>query len=243
MKSKSSKRITQFKLLENDLEAVRLSIPPSELQSMLLQIELMLSEIDLFQNDEELEDNVDPIETLQGHLIGILNPAEPARWHAVLSLFILNRIQELNLKNNSKLVELAFKSLNLSINYSEQAEQQLRAEKLKDKQRRSEEGTEANRKRYEPLTILKEAAFKKYVPAIKLIRLRNRSAAKKTLIKYKNIAEIVYPKIEHLNHDDLDRKVIGRNNKPVQSLAKIFKNAVAENRLKSPLHYRTKVRS
>ena len=64
MKSKSFKRKSQFELLKNDLEAVYLSIPANELQSMLLQIELMLSEIDLFQDEEE-QKNVDPIETLQ----------------------------------------------------------------------------------------------------------------------------------------------------------------------------------
>ena len=242
MKSKKIKRKSQLKLLENDLAAVRLSFPSNELQSMLLQIELMLSEIDLFENEEE-QKNVDPLETLQGNLIGILNPAEPAKWHAVLSLFILDRIQKLNLENNSKLVELAFTSLNLSKNYSEQAEQQLRAEKLKDKQRRSEEGTEANRKRHEPLDALKAAAFKEYEPAIQSIQLNNETAAKKTTITYKNIAEIVYPKIEYLNRNELGRKVIGRNNKPVQSLAKLFKNAVEKNTLKSPMHYRKQVRS
>ena len=243
MESKSFNRESQFELLKNDLEAVRLSIPANELQSMLLQIELMLSEIDLFQTEEELENNVDPIETLQGNLIGILNPAEPARLHAVLSIFILNRIQELNLKNNSKLVALAFRSLNLSKNYSEQAEQQLRTEKLKDKQRRSEEGTEANRKRHEPLDTLKAAAFNEYDPAIQSIQLENKTAVKKTSITYKNIAKIVYPKIENLNRDELGRKLIGRNNKPIESLAELFEIAVAENKLKSSMHYRKKLLS
>jgi len=249
MESKSFKRESQFELLKNDLEAVRLFIPANELQSMLLQIELMFSEIDLFQNKEELEENVDPIETLQGNLIGILNPAEPAKWHAVLSLFILNRIQELNLENNSKLVELAFKSLNLSKNYSEQAEQQLRAGKRKDKQRRSEEGKESNKKRHEPLDTLKTAAFKEYEPAIRLIQLKNQTAAAKTIITYTSIAKIVYPKIKHLNRDKRGRRVIGLKTKTktksklTKSLARIFEIAVAEKKLKSPIYYRKTILS
>ncbi len=242
MESKSFKRKSQFELLKEDLAEIRSFMPKDELQSMLLQIELMLSEIDLFQNEEEQE-NQDPIETLQGHLIGILNPAEPAKWHAVLSLFILNRIQELELENNSNLINLAFKSLNLSKNYSEQAEQYSKAEVRRDKQRRSKEGTEANKKKYEPLVELKEAAFKKYLPAIRLIRLRNRSATKKTTITYKNIATIVYPKVVHLNHDEYGRKVIGRNAKPIESLAELFEIAVAKNKLKSSMYYRKRMLS
>jgi len=200
MPSKSNKRKSQFELLKDDLAAVRLSFPQNELQSMLLQIELMLSDVDLFKNKEEQE-SFNPIETLQGHLIGILNPAEPAKWHAALSLFILERIQDLDLKDNSKLVELAFKSLNLSKNYSEQAEQQSKAET----RQRSKDGTDANKKKYEALNILKEAAFKEYEPAIRLIQLKNQTAAAKTVITYISIAKIVYPKIEHLNRNDRGR--------------------------------------
>ncbi len=238
MESKSIKRKSQFELLKNDLKVVRLSIPANELQSMLLQIELILSEIDLFQNKEELENNVDPIETLQGNLIGILNPAEPAKWHAVLSLFILNKIQELNLKNNSKLVELAFKSLNLSKNYSEQAEQRSKAEA----RQRSKDATDANKKKYEPLELLKEAAFKEYEPAIRLIQLKNQTAAAKTIITYTSIAKIVYPKVEHLNRDKRGRRVIGRNTKtkPIQSLAELFEIAVAKKELISSMYYRNR---
>jgi hypothetical protein len=240
MKSKSFKRQSQLKLLKDDLAKVRSSFESDELQSMLLQIELMLSEIDLFQNDEELE-NVDPIETLQGNLIGILNPAEPAKWHAVLSLFILNKIQELNLKNNSKLVELAFKSLNLSKNYSEQAEQRSKTEA----RQRSKDGTDANTKKYELLNVLKEAAFKEYEPAIRLIQLKNQTAAAKVIITYTSIAKIVYPKVEHLNRDKRGRRVIGRNTKtkPVQSLAQVFEVAVAKKELKSPMYYRKELLS
>ena len=149
-------------MLKEDLTEVRLSIPENELQSILLQIELMLSEIDLFQNNEELE-NADPIETIQGN----------------------------SLKDNSKLVELAFKSLNLSKNYSEQAEQQSKAET----RQRSKDGTDANKKKYEPLNILKKTAFKEYEPAIRLIQLKNQTAAAKTVITYISIAKLVYPKV------------------------------------------------
>lgn len=235
MPSKSFKRKSQFELLKEDLATVRLSIPANELQSMLLQIELMLSEIDLFQNDEELE-NADPIETIQGNLIGILDPAEHARWYAALSLFILDRIKELDLKDNSKLVELAFNSLNISKNYSEQAEQQSKAEI----RQRSKGGTDANKKKYELLNRLKKAAFKKYAPTIRLIQRKNQTAAAGTVITYLSIAKIVYPKVEHLNRDKRGRRLIGRNTKtkPIQSLAQIFERAVAKKELKSPMYYR-----
>ena len=238
MPSKSYKRKSQFELLKDDLAAVRSSFPENELQSMLLQIELMLSDIDLFKNKEQQE-NFDSVETIQGNLIGILNPAEHAKWHAVLSLFILERIQDLDLKNNSKLVELAFKSLNLSKNYSEQAEQQSKAET----RQRSQGGTDANKKKYELLNILKKAAFKEYEPAIRLIQLMNQTAAAKTVITYLSIAKIVYPKVEHLNRDKRGRKVIGRKMKPIKSLARLFEVAVAEKELKSPIYYRKTILS
>lgn len=237
MQSKSYKRKSQFELLKEDLAEVRLSIPQNELRLMLLQIELMLSDIDLFQDKEE-QKTFDPTETIQGNLIGILNPAEHAKWHAVLSLFILDQIKELDLKDNSKLVELALDSLNCSKNYSKQAEQQSKAEA----RQRSKDATDANKKKYEVLNILKEAAFKEYEPAIRLIQLKNQTAAAKTVITYISIAKIVYPKVEHLNRDKRGRRVIGRNTKtkpkPINSLARLFEIAVAKKELESPMYYR-----
>jgi len=90
---------------------------------------------------------------------------------------------------------------------------------------------------------LKEAAFKEYEPAIRLIQLKNQTAAAKTIITYINIAKIVYPKIERLNSDERGRKIIGRKTKPINSLARLFEVAVAKKELKSPIYYRKTILS
>lgn len=237
MNSKSFKRKSQFEILKEELAEARPSIPKDELLSMLLQIELMLSEIDIFQTKEEQE-NANPIETLLGNLIGILNPAEPAKWLAALSIHIFNEIEESELESNSQLIELAFQSLNQSKNYSEKAKQYSKAEKQKEKQLRSQIATDSNLARHGPGEKLKEAAFAEYDPAIRTIQEENKTAKKKTVITYKNIAKVVYPTIEHLNRDDIGRKVIGRNGKPIEALAEIFEAAVAKGKLRSTMRYR-----
>ena len=206
---------------------------------MLLQIELMLSEIDLLRTEEEEED-ADPIEFLQGNLIGILDPAEPAKWHAALSIFILDRIEGMDLRNDQRLVEIALRSLNLSKIYSEQAEQYSKAEKQRERNQRSETAVKANELRHEAGEKLKQAALEEYEMAVRIIQERNYSSRNKTTITYRNIAKVVYPKIEHLNKDGIGRKVIGRNGKPEEALAEIFEDAVADGKLKSTMHYRKK---
>jgi hypothetical protein len=109
-----------------------------------------MSEIDLIGNGEEFE-CTNPIETLCGHLIGISDPDSLARWHGTLSLYLFDRISESEPKNVLRLIEIALQSLNISKNYSEEAERQRKIEKRK----RSAAGTNANQKKNERLEILK----------------------------------------------------------------------------------------
>lgn len=241
MKSKTFRRQSQFEILEDELAPIRSSFQKDELRTLLLQMDLTLSEIDLVENSEELE-YANPIEILRGHLIGVSDPGSLAQWYSILSLYLFNRIQESELESNSRLIELALQSLNISTNYSEEAERQKRTEKRKQ----STAGIKANEKKNEPLEILKRAAFSKYESAIRSIQKKNETAAAPTVSTYLSIAKIVYPKIEHLNRKERGRKLIGRNTQkktktkatPISALAGLYKRAVAKKILRSPVEYR-----
>ena len=232
---------SQFEILNEELAKIRSTFPDDQLRSLLHQISLLFSETDFSRNSKELK-HANPIETLRGHLIGISDPESIAEWHAALSLYLFGQIQELEQQSKSEIVELALQSLNFSKKYSEEAERQKRIEKRK----RSAAGIRANEKKNEPLEILKEAAYKEYEPAIRLIQKRNETAGAPTVITYLSIAKVVYPKIEHLNCNERGRKLIGRNTQkktktkatPITALAALFKRAVAKNILKSPVKYR-----
>lgn len=241
MKSKSLQRKSQFKILEDELISIRSSFLKDELHSLLLQMDLMLSEIDLVGDSEEFE-YANPIEVLRGHLIGISDPGSLADWHAILSFYLFNRIQKSESENNSRLIELALQSLNISKAYSEEAKRQEKIEVRK----RSAGGTRANAKKSEPLEKLEKAAYKRYERAIRLIQMRNRTAAAPTVITYLNIAKIVYPKIEHLKRNERGRQLIGQSTQnetknkttPIKALAALFERAVARGILKWTVEYR-----
>lgn len=241
MNPKSPRLKSQFEFLNEELVSIRSSFLKDELNSRLLQMHLMLSEIDLAADSEEFE-HANPIEILRGHLIGISDPGSLAEWHAILSLYLFNRIQESESENKCRLIELALQSVNISKSYSEEAKRQEKIEQRK----RSAGATKANAKKNQPLEELKKAAYKKYEPAIRLIRIGNRTAAAPTVITYLNIAKIVYPKIEHLNRNERGRQLIGHNTQkdtkskttPVTALAALFERAVAKDILKSTVEYR-----
>ena len=237
MNSKSSNRKSQFEILAEELTPIHTSFAKDDLQSMLLQVDAMLIETGLFAESEESE-LANPIETLRGNLIGLSDIAGISRWYAVLTIYLFNRIQELEIEANSRLIEFALQSLNISKNYSEKAEQQSKFAARKEEQRKSQEGTHANVKGNELLDEFKKAAFDRYEPAIQSILNADHILPEEKKITYFSIAEFVYPKIEHLNRDKNGRKLIGRNGKPVEALAKLFKIAVSKKRLRSTIDYR-----
>ena len=160
---------SQYEILSEKLDKVLLLISDKEIGRILLQIELFLSESNVFGDYEEIDepDQRHPVEILKGQLFPINDNNQLAEWNAILSLYLAKEIVKRNQQNNLKLVNYALHALYVSKTFRDKAKQQSKLIAIEIKKSRANTARKSNAKRYSPLDILKEAAFQEYEPAIR----------------------------------------------------------------------------
>ena len=229
---------SQYKYLLNELDAAPSFISEIEIEEMLPQIDLLLFEFNIFGDSEEIDE---VSEFLPSHILGDqlgpeYNKDGLAKWYWVLAIYLANEISKRNMKGNDQWVGEAINAINQSKIYFSKHELRMRQLEREIGEARSVEGTKSNNKRYESLNTMKQAAYDHYESAISELQMRRQLENKKTKenrLTYRNAAELIYPKIAHLNKDQNGQKLIGRNADPVGSLAKILKESARKGNLKS----------
>ena len=230
---------SQYEYLVNALDFAPFSISEIEIEEMLPQIDFLLFEFNIFGDSEEIDEVSEflPTHILEEQLFPEFSKEGLAKWYWVLAIYLANEISKRNMNSNDKWVNEAINAINQSKIYFSKHELRMKQFEREMREARSNEGTNWNNKRHELLNIMKKAAFAHYESAISELQIQRQVDKKKTdkiRTTYKNAAKIIYPKIVHLNKDQNGQKIIGRNNDPVGSLAKILKKAVADGKLKSP---------
>ena len=228
---------SQYEYLLNALDAAPSFISEIEIEEILPQIDFLLFEFNIFGDSEEIDEvsEFSPTHILGDQLAPEYNKEGLAKWYWVLAIYLVNEISKRNLKGNDQWVDEAINAINQSKIYFSKHELRMKQLEREIREARSGEGTKSNNKRYESLDILRQAAFDHYEPAISELKLRRQVEKKKTAknrTTYENIAKIEYAKIVDLNEDQNGQKIIGRNDDPVGSLARIFKEAAGKGKLK-----------
>lgn len=229
---------SQYEILLEELKSVLCFVSEKEIKQLLPQVGLFLIESNVFGEYEEIDepDERQPTEILRGQLFQISDEKEQAKWYAILALYLAKEMEERSQQNDLKLANYVLHAINVSKAHFVESETRNKQLEKGIKEGRSREGTESNRKRYEPLDTLKNAAIDRFEPAIEALQLRRRLENKKTRenrVTYKNAAKIIYPEIAHLNKDNEGQKLIGRNGNPVGSLARILEELASKGELES----------
>lgn len=237
---------SQYKVLLEELDKVLISVSEKEIKQILPQIRVFLSESNVFGNYEEIDepDQRHPVDILKGQLLSLTDNKELSKWYAILAVYLAREMEKRNRENDLNLANFALYAVHVSKTYFSEAELQFKQVKKGIKEQKSKSGTKASKKRHEALNDLKDAAFSLYEFAAHELKRRQeieQKTTKENRITYLNIAKIVYPQVAHLNEIDSRPQLIGRNGRPIESLARIFEEETPTRDLSSTRELRKHV--